>query len=157
MSGVRVGSPISPQASFCPKHWCKAGLNRYSRCMDPRRSERVSETLREELEELICWELSDPRIECAGVAEVLISPDGRTARARLILPGDATSQKETLEALDHAKGFIKREIAQRVDMFRLPELRFEAALGAELGPRVAHLLKRVRRGRPRGENTPAES
>jgi ribosome-binding factor A len=125
--------------------------------MDPRRSERVSETLREELEELICWELSDPRIECAGVAEVLISPDGRSARARLILPGDSTSQKESLEALEHARGFIKRELAQRVDMFRLPELRFEAALGAELGPRVSHLLKRVRRGRPRGENSSTES
>ncbi len=125
--------------------------------MDPRRSERVSETLREELEELICWELSDPRIECAGVAEVLISPDGRSARARLILPGTAGSQKDTLEALEHARGFIKRELAQRVELFRLPELRFEAAIGADLGQRIPHLLKRVRRGRPRGENTPSES
>lgn len=125
--------------------------------MDPRRSERVSETLREELEELICWELSDPRIECAGVAEVLISPDGRSARARLILPGGTESQNATLTALDHAKGFIRREIAQRVDMFRLPEIRFEAAIGADLGPRVQHLLKRVRRGRPRGEDSPAKA
>jgi len=125
--------------------------------MDPRRSERVSETLREELEELICWELSDPRIDCAGVAEVLISPDGRTARARLILAGGAASQKDTLAALEHARGFIKRELAQRVEMFRLPELRFEAAVDAELGSRIPHLLKRVRRGRPRGEDTPAKS
>ena len=116
--------------------------------MDPRRSERVSETLREELEELICWELSDPRIECAGVAEVLISPDGRSSRARLILPGGSESQSATLAALEHAKGFIRRELAQRVDMFRLPDIRFEAAIGADLGPRVQHLLKRVRRGRP---------
>jgi len=125
--------------------------------MDPRRSERVSETLREELEELICWELSDPRIECAGVAEVLISPDGRSSRARLILPGGSESQSATLAALEHAKGFIRRELAQRVDMFRLPDIRFEAAIGADLGPRVQHLLKRVRRGRPRGEDSPAKA
>ncbi len=125
--------------------------------MDARRSERISETLREELEELISWELSDPRIECAGVAEVLISPDGRAARARLILPGDAASQKATLDALSHARGFIKRELAQRLDMFRMPELQFEAAVGAELGPRIQHLLKRVRRGRPRTEDSPAKS
>jgi len=125
--------------------------------MDPRRSERVSETLREELEELICWELSDPRIECAGVAEVLISPDGRSARARLILPGGAESQKETLSALDRAKGFIRLELAQRVDMFRLPDIRFEAAIEADLGSRIPHLLKRMRRGRPRPEDTPAKS
>ncbi|MBC7924998.1 MAG: 30S ribosome-binding factor RbfA [Bryobacteraceae bacterium] len=124
--------------------------------MDPRRSERVSETLREELEELILWELSDPRIECNGVAEVLVSPDGRSARARLILTGNEASQKATLEALSHARGFMRRELAQRVDMFRLPELHFEAALGAALGPRVQHLLRRVRRGRPRTEDTQAK-
>ena len=125
--------------------------------MDPRRSERVSETLREELEELICWELSDPRIECAGVAEVLISPDGRTSRARLILPGDAASQKETLAGARPRQRLHKKGDSSTGRHVRLPELRFEAAVGAELGPRVAHLLKRVRRGRPRGENTPAKS
>ncbi|MBC8164849.1 MAG: 30S ribosome-binding factor RbfA [Bryobacteraceae bacterium] len=117
--------------------------------MDPRRSIRVSETLREELEELISYELSDPRISISGVAEVLISDDARTARVLLIMPGDQKSQRETIEALEHARGFIRRELAQRVDMFRLPDLRFEPALGGDLGVRAVHLLKRIRRGRPR--------
>jgi ribosome-binding factor A len=117
--------------------------------MDPRRSERVSETLREELEELIAYELSDPRIQVAGVAEVLISPDARTARARLILTGDASEQHATLDALNHARAYIRSELAGRIDLFRLPELHFEAAIPAELAPRVNRLLKRVRRGRPR--------
>jgi len=88
---------------------------------------------------------------------VLISPDGRSARARLILPGGAESQKETLSALDRAKGFIRFELALRVDMFRLPDIRFEAAIEADLGSRIPHLLKRMRRGRPRPEDTPAKS
>ena len=117
--------------------------------MDPRRSERVAEALREELEELITGELTDPRIEVSEVVEVLVSPDARRARVRLLLPGDAASQKETLAALGGARGFLKRELASRLDIFRLPELQFEAAISAELGPRVESLLKRVRRGRPR--------
>lgn len=121
--------------------------------MDPRRSERVSETLREELDELISYELSDPRIECSGVVEVLISPDARVAKVRLMLPGDGHSQRQTLEALGRAKGFIRRELSQRVDMFRLPELQFEAALQSEMGDRIHHLLRRVRRGRPRTEES----
>ena len=119
--------------------------------MDPRRSERVAETLREELEELITCELTDPRIEVSGVVEVLVAPDARTARVRLLLTGDAASQKATLEALAGARGFLKRELANRLDIFRLPELQFEAAMPAELAPRVGALLKRVRRGRPRME------
>ncbi|HYO82492.1 MAG TPA: 30S ribosome-binding factor RbfA [Bryobacteraceae bacterium] len=117
--------------------------------MDPRRTERMAETLREELEELITCELTDPRLRVTGVAEVLLSPDGRVARARLLMNGSAEEQKESLAAVDHARGYIRRELAERVDIFRLPEIQFEAAVPAELAPRVPHLLKRVRRGRPR--------
>lgn len=117
--------------------------------MDPRRSERVAETLREELEELITCELSDPRIDVTGVAEVLVAPDARVARVRLVLSGDPESQKHTLEALERARGFLKRELALRLDMFRLPELQFESAIPATMAPRLDSLLKRVKRGRPR--------
>jgi len=127
--------------------------------MDPRRSERLSEALRTELEELIGYELTDPRIDVAEVAEVLITPDGKHARVRLNLNGDRVWQEQTLEALEHAKGYIKRELAHRLDLFRLPDIRFEAALSAELPERVGQLLKRVRRGRPRDgqpEKKPAQ-
>jgi ribosome-binding factor A len=119
--------------------------------MDPHRSERLSEALRLELEELIGYELTDPRIDVASVAEVLITPDGKQARVRLNLNGDRAWQEQTLDALDHAKGYIKRELAHRLDLFRLPDIRFEAALSADLPERVGQLLKRVRRARPRDE------
>jgi ribosome-binding factor A len=121
--------------------------------MDPRRSERLSEAIREELDEMISYELSDPRIDTAGVAEVAVSPDARTARVRVLLTGDAKAQKQCLDALNSAKSYIRRELAQRIDLFRIPELHFEAAVSAELGSRLEHLLKRVRRGRPRGDET----
>jgi len=127
--------------------------------MDSRRSERLSEALRVELEELIGYELTDPRIDVAGIAEVLITPDGKHARVRLNLNGDRAWQEQTLDALEHAKGFIKRQLAHRLDLFRLPDIRFEAALSAELPERVGQLLKRVRRGRPRdgdAEKNPAQ-
>jgi ribosome-binding factor A len=119
--------------------------------MDPHRSQRLSEALRVELEELIGYELTDPRIDVAGVAEVLLTPDGKHARVRLNLNGDRAWQEQTLEALDHAKGYIRKELAHRLDVFRLPDIRFEAALSAELPERVEQILKRVRRGRPRDE------
>ena len=121
--------------------------------MDPRRSERLSEAIREEVDEMISYELSDPRIDTAGVAEVAVSPDARIARVRVLLTGDAKSQKQCLEALNSAKSYIRRQLAQRIDLFRIPELHFEAAVSAELGGRIEHLLKRVRRGRPRGDDS----
>lgn len=117
--------------------------------MDPRRAQRVAEAMRVELEELINYELSDPRIREVSVTEVLISPDSRRAQVRLHLEGSVDEQRDTLAALEHARHFVRREIGQRLELFKTPDLHFEADLPAEMGNRVGHLLKRVRRGRPR--------
>jgi ribosome-binding factor A len=122
--------------------------------LDPHRHERVSESIREELDELIAYEMSDPRVGSATVAEVLISPDYRKAVVRLALVGTAKEQKATLEALNHAKSFLKHELTERLQLFKTPELHFEAALAADLAARAAKILKRIERGRPRPDLEP---
>lgn len=117
--------------------------------MDPRRSERLSEALREEIEEIVSYELSDPRIDVEAISEVLLSPDSKQAHIRVLTRSGSDRQAETLEALNHARGYLKSELTRRLSTFRVPELHFEAALSADLGSRAEHLLKRVRRGRPR--------
>jgi ribosome-binding factor A len=117
--------------------------------MDPRRAERVSEALREELEELIAYELADPRIQAADVVEVLISPDARSAHIRIRSEGSAESQAATVTALEHARHFLRRELSRRIDIFRIPELHFELAVTPELDQRAGRLLRRMRRGRAR--------
>ena len=124
--------------------------------MDARRTERVSEALREELEEVIGYELADPRIDVTSITEVLISPDARHAHVRVDIRGDADHQRRTLDALNAARSFLKGEMSRRLHMFRVPELHFEPAIDAELGSKAHSLLRRVRRGRPRDENFPEE-
>jgi ribosome-binding factor A len=117
--------------------------------LDPYRHERVSESIREELDELIAYEMSDPRVGSATVAEVLISPDYRKAVIRLALIGTAKEQADTLAALNHAKAFLRRELTERLQLFKTPELHFEAALAADLAAKAAKILKRIERGRPK--------
>jgi ribosome-binding factor A len=105
--------------------------------------------MREELDELIAYELSDPRIGTASVAEVLISPDFRRAHVRLALSGPATEQAATLEGLEHAKPFLKFQLSERLHLHHMPELHFEAALPAPLAAKATQILKRIRRGRPK--------
>jgi ribosome-binding factor A len=118
--------------------------------MDNHRAERVSEALREELGEMIAYELTDPRIGEATVTEVLVSPDMRHAQVRLHLSSNLTQQKETIRALDGARHFLRRQLAERLSLFRVPELHFEADVPVGDGKsRMDHLMKRIRRGRPR--------
>lgn len=118
--------------------------------MDTHRAERVSEALREELGELIAYELSDPRIGEAFVTEVLLSPDMRHAQVRLHMEEGEKRRAQTIEALDRARHFLRRQLSERLNMFRVPELHFEADVSPGLNDRMGHLLRRVRRGRPRG-------
>jgi ribosome-binding factor A len=117
--------------------------------MDSHRAERVSEALREELGELIGYELSDPRIGEAAVTEVLVSPDMKHAQVRLHLSSEPAERRQTIEALEGARHFLRRRLADRLTLYRIPELHFEADIAWTDNGRLETLLKRVRRGRPR--------
>jgi ribosome-binding factor A len=119
--------------------------------LDPHRNQRVSESIREELDELIGYELSDPRVGPATVAEVHLSPDFRRAHIRLVLTGSAEEQAATLEAINHAKQFLRHQLAERIQLHHTPDLHFEAALSAGLSAKVPQILRRIKRGRPRDE------
>ncbi len=126
--------------------------------MDPHRTQRVSEAIREELSEIVSYEMDDPRIGAADITEVLVSPDLRHARVRLHLAGDEAQREGTLQALGGARHYLRRELAERLRLYRVPELHFEADLETVSAGRVESLLRRARKGRVRegGEqkNTP---
>jgi ribosome-binding factor A len=125
--------------------------------MDRHRAERVSETIREELTEIIGFELSDPRIGTVDVTEVVVSPDMRHARIRVHLAGDDDSRQKTLEALEGARYFLRRELASRLRLYRFPDLHFEADLGVANAERIEQLLKRARKKRARNPEEPQEN
>lgn len=112
------------------------------------RTERISEAIREELAELIGYEMSDPRVFNVVVTDVHVSPDKRKALVRIGIQNDA-NPAVVLDALEHGKSFLKRELGVRLDMYRIPDLHFEVDEAAMLGGRLDHLLKRIRKGRPR--------
>jgi len=122
--------------------------------LDPHRNERVSEKLREELDELIGYEMSDPRVGGASVSEIHLSPDLRKAAVTLVLSGTAAEQAVTLEAIRNAKQFLKQQLTERLQLYRTPDLYFDAALPASLGVKAPEILKRIKRGRPKPEKNP---
>jgi ribosome-binding factor A len=52
--------------------------------------------------------------------------------------------------LMHGKNFLKHQLAERLQLHHVPDLRFEAALPPALSAKVPQILKRIRRGRPKG-------
>jgi ribosome-binding factor A len=117
--------------------------------MDELRTRRVAETMREELSELIRFESSDPRLTDIDVTEVIVSPDCRRADVLVRLPNDAEARGEALAGLDHARHYFRRQLMQRLDIYRMPELRFRPDSETSGSGSIERLARRVRRGRPR--------
>src|ERR1044071_6892792 len=92
--------------------------------MDERRTLRVSEAVREELTEIIGFETDDPRLLAIEVTEAHVSPDGRHATVRVVIRGNEKEQRESLHALEHARHYLRHELATRLSLRRVPELHF---------------------------------
>lgn len=109
-----------------------------------RRTERVAETIRSEIAEVIRRDLEDPRMGMATVSSVAVSPDLRHARVQLSILGGERERLEGVEAFRRAQGFIRRQLGRRLRLRTTPELVFELDRGAEYSQRISALLEELR-------------
>jgi len=107
--------------------------------------ERLADQLRVEVAELIAGELKDPRIGFATVTRVEVSPDFRHARVLVSVLGGAEAQKDTMEGLASATGFVRHEVSRRLRLRRAPELTFVLDHGPEEADRIDAILKNLKK------------
>lgn len=108
-----------------------------------RRTDRVGDLIRAELAMLIQREMSDPRVRLAIPSEVQVSPDLRHARVMVSMVGEQAQRDEAVEALRHASGFLRRQLARRLDLRAVPQLVFVLDRGAEHSVRMAEILEKL--------------
>jgi ribosome-binding factor A len=113
------------------------------------RHERVGEEVAHEINAMLAGELKDPRLEgMVVVSEVRVQPDMRHARVFINMQGSAHEQKDAIKALEHASGFIRRELIERLQLRRLPELHFTLDHSQEYTERIDQLLKEMKKDKP---------
>ena len=104
------------------------------------RTERIASLLEKELSLIISQELKDPRVGLITVTKVNIKPDLKNAVVYFSTMGD---KKNDLNTLQHAKGFIKAVLAQRVRMKFIPEIEFRLDESFEYGQKMEKLFKQL--------------
>jgi ribosome-binding factor A len=113
------------------------------------RHERVGEEIAHEINAMLVGELKDPRLEGMVVAsEVRVQPDMKHARVFINVKGSNKEQSDAIKALEHASGYIRRELVERLQLRRVPELRFTLDLSQEHVERIERLLKEVKKDKP---------
>lgn len=108
-----------------------------------RRPERLAETLRAEITEIVGYELDDPRLISVTVTDVRVSDNLREAKIFVLVQGDENETKEALKALQHAATFVRQQVALNLDLRHAPVLNFVRDTVEENAIRVEELLKNL--------------
>lgn len=107
---------------------------------------RINSEVQKELSQIISLEIKDPRIHpMTSITEVEVTPDLKFATVYISIFGKEEEDKETLEGLQSAAGYIRKELARRINLRNTPELRFKYDNSFAYGMKMDRLIDEVMR------------
>lgn len=107
---------------------------------------RVNEEVYRELANLLrSGDIKDPRVNplTTSVIAVEVAPDLKTCKAYISVLGDADAIKETHKGLRSAEGFIRSQLAKRINLRNTPEITFVMDQSIEYGVNMTRLIEEV--------------
>lgn len=119
--------------------------------MAKHRANRLAESLKKEISQIIREDLKDPRIGFVTVTSVDVVDDLSHAKVYISVLGNAETGKDALAALNRASGYVRSEVAKRVRLRHAPEIVFKYDPSIEQGAHIAKLLREVEGSGPVGE------
>lgn len=108
------------------------------------RQDKVSEAIRQEASMIIHDKLKDPRLGFVTITNVEVTPDLRYAKIFFSVLGSDEAYKNTKEALDSALGFVRKLIAQRLNLRFAPEIAFYEDRSTEYSVRIEEVLNEIK-------------
>ena len=104
------------------------------------RRERAADFIKEELTLMLRNSVADPRVQSLIITDVNLTRDRHIARVFVACYDGEDALKEGLEGLEHAKGFLRRELSQLLPWRFCPEIEFRADRSLQYGSRIDALL-----------------
>ena len=106
---------------------------------------RINAEVQRELSEIIRTEVKDPRLAAAmvSVVSVEVTPDLKYCKAYISVLGSDEAAKAVVEGLRSAVGYIRKELARRVNLRNTPEIKFILYQSIEYGVNMSRLIDDV--------------
>jgi ribosome-binding factor A len=109
-----------------------------------RRPERIAEMLKEEISEIVSFELEDPRVQAVTVTDVRVTDNLRDASVFVLVEGDEPEIQTALVALRHAAPYVRKQVGFSLNLRHAPEIHFVRDTVEERGARVDQLLAELK-------------
>jgi len=109
-----------------------------------RRTERLNSVIQQEVSQLLREQVNDPRLNSLiSITRVITSADLRHAKIYVSSFGDNVDKKEILEGFNAASGFLRCQLAARLQLKHMPELSFQFDDSIERASKVLRLIDKV--------------
>ena len=107
---------------------------------------RVNGEVQRELSNIIRGGIKDPRVApMTSVVAVEVAPDLKTCKAYISVLGDEKAQEDTIIGLQSAEGYIRRELARKLNMRNTPEIKFVMDQSIAYGVAMSKMIDDVTR------------
>jgi ribosome-binding factor A len=104
------------------------------------RAQRIADRIREELSEMMIFDIQDPRLSGAYITDVSVDRELAYADIYVFSSQGSESADEVLTGYNHASGFLRSELAKRIELRTFPKLRFHWDPTPERAEKVEELL-----------------
>ena len=108
-----------------------------------RRPQRLALQIQQEVSLMISRDMKDRRVGFVTVTGVRLTPDLRHARIFISMMGSEGEKEESLDALNHATGWVRHELGQRIRMKFIPEIVFQMDTSQEYGEHIDRLIDEI--------------
>ena len=120
------------------------------------KQKRLEGIIRKNLSEIIQFEVKDPNIGFVTITDVKVTNDHSFATVYVTFIG-ATNRKEAIAALERAKGFIRSELSQRLDIRRCPDLIFKIDTAEDNARHIDEIIEKIHKEESRKEESGTEN
>ena len=109
------------------------------------RLQRIADRIREELSQMLIKEINDPRLHQVYVTDVRVDRELSFADVYVSAVEGQARSAEVLQGMKSAGGFMRRELANRIDLRSFPILRFHWDPTPENADHIEQLLAQIRK------------
>ncbi|NOR89010.1 MAG: 30S ribosome-binding factor RbfA [Anaerolineales bacterium] len=104
------------------------------------RARKVAERIQEELADILMRNVADPRLAMITITNVDVDRELAYAQIYVVASGDDERMDEVLAGLEAAQGYLRSQLAARIQLRSFPQLRFRWDASHERGARIEELL-----------------
>jgi len=108
------------------------------------RMKRINDRIKEDLSEILIKEIADPRLNGVYITDVNVDRELTFANIYVSAVEGKSRSKEIIDGLNHAKSFLRRNLAERIQLRIFPQLRFFWDPTPEKADHIERLLSQIR-------------